>query len=33
MNNGNMCKVRVHDGAIGSYIVSYGEYNLNVEID
>ena len=33
MNNGNMCKVRVHDGAIGSYIVSYGEYNLNVQID
>lgn len=33
MNNGNMCKVRVHDGAIGSYIVSYGEYSLEVNID
>ena len=33
MNNGNMCKVRIHDGATGSYIVKYGDYSLNVEID
>jgi len=33
MNNGNMCKVKIHDGAIGSYTVKYGEYTLNVEID
>ena len=33
MNNGNMCKVRIHDGAIGSYTVKYGDYTLNVEID
>lgn len=33
MNNGNMCKVRIHDGAVGSYSVNYGEYTLNVDID
>ena len=33
MNNGNMCKVRIHDGATGSYAVNYGEYTLNVEVD
>jgi len=33
MNNGNMCKVRVHDGAIGTYIVQYGDYNLEVTVD
>lgn len=33
MNDGNMCKVRIHDGAIGTYTVNYGEYNLEVTID
>jgi hypothetical protein len=33
MNNGNMCKVRIQDGAIGSYTVKYGDYTLNAEID
>lgn len=33
MNNGNMCKVKVHDGAIGSYVIKYGDYSLNVNID
>lgn len=33
MNNGNMCKVRIYDGAVGSYIISYGDYSLNVQID
>lgn len=33
MNDGNMCKVRIHDGAIGTYTVNYGEYSLEVTID
>ena len=33
MNNGNMCKVRVHDGAIGTYTIKYGDYSLNVTVD
>lgn len=33
MNNGNMCKVRVYDGAIGTYTVHYGEYSLEATID
>jgi len=33
MNNGNMCKVRIHDGATGSYIIKYGEHALAVDID
>lgn len=33
MNNGNMCKVRIHDGAIGTYIIHYGDYELEVTID
>ena len=33
MNNGNICKVRIHDGAIGSYIVKYGEHTLESVID
>lgn len=33
MNNGNMCKVRVHDGAIGTYTIKYGDYSLDVTID
>lgn len=33
MNNGNMCKVRVHDGAIGTYTVKYGDYTLDVTVD
>lgn len=33
MNNGNMCKVRIYDGAIGTYTVHYGDYELEVTID
>lgn len=33
MNDGNICKVRIHDGAIGSYIVKYGEHTLESIID
>jgi hypothetical protein len=33
MNNGNMCKVRVHDGAIGTYTIKYGEYELEATVD
>ena len=33
MNNGNMCKVRIHDGATGSYVIKYGEHALAVDID
>lgn len=33
MNDGNMCKVKIHDGAVGSYTVSYGEYSLEANID
>lgn len=33
MNNGNMCKVKVHDGAVGTYTVKYGDYSLDVAID
>ena len=33
MNDGNMCKVRVHDGAVGSYIIKYGNYTLESTID
>ena len=33
MNNGNMCKVQVHDGAIGTYTVKYGDYALDVTVD
>ena len=33
LNNGNMCKVKVFDGAVGSYTVSYGDYSLEVNID
>ena len=33
MSEGNICKVRVYDGAIGSYTVKYGDYSLDVSID
>jgi hypothetical protein len=33
MNNGNMCKVQIHDGAIGTYTVKYGDYTLDVTVD
>ena len=33
LNNGNMCKVRVHAGAIGTYQVKYGENILDVTVD
>jgi len=33
LNNGNMCKVKVFDGAVGSYTISYGDYSLEVNID
>ena len=33
LNDGNMCKVKVFDGAVGTYTISYGEYNLEVNID
>jgi len=33
MNNGNMCKVRIHDGAIGTYTIKYGDYSLEASID
>jgi hypothetical protein len=33
MNNGNMCKVRIHDDAVGSYIIKYGDYILESTID
>lgn len=33
MNNGNICKVRIYDGAIGDFTIKYGEYSLYVDID
>lgn len=33
MSEGNICKVRIYDGAIGTYIVKYGDYSLEVSID
>ena len=33
MNNGNMCKVQVYDGAVGTYIIKYGDYSLDVTVD
>ncbi len=33
LNDGNMCKVKVFSGAVGTYTVSYGEYSLEVTID
>ena len=33
LEDGRMCKVRVHQGAIGTYIISYGDDNLEVTID
>ena len=33
LNNGNMCKVKVFDGAVGNYTISYGDYSLECTID
>jgi len=33
LNNGNMCKVKVYAGAVGTYTVQYGDYSLEVNID
>ena len=33
LNNGNMCKIKVFDGAVGNYTISYGDYNLECTID
>lgn len=33
IEDGRMCKVRVHQGAIGSYVISYGDSSLEVTID
>lgn len=31
--NGKFCKVKIHDGAIGNFIIEYGPHQLQVEID
>lgn len=33
LNNGNMCKVKIFDGAVGTYTISYGDYSLECSID
>lgn len=33
MNDGNMCKVRIYDGAVGTYTIKYGDYSLEATID
>ena len=33
IDDGRMCEVRIHQGAIGTYTVSYGDSNLEVTID
>ena len=33
LEDGRMCRVRIHQGAIGTYTVSYGEDSLEVTID
>ena len=33
LEDGYMCRVRVYPGAVGTYIVSYGDYSLEVTID
>ena len=33
LEDGRMCKVRIYPGAIGKYIISYGEESLEVTID
>lgn len=33
MSEGNICKVRIYDGAVGTYTVKYGDYSLEVNID
>ena len=33
LDNGLICRVRIHDGAIGNFTVKYGEYEVNVRID
>ena len=33
MSEGNICRVRVYDGAVGTYTVKYGDYTLDVTVD
>lgn len=33
LEDGRMCKVRVHQGAIGTYTIHYGDAALEVTID
>ena len=33
LDDGQMCKVRIYDGAVGGYTVSYGEHSIDVQID
>lgn len=33
LEDGRMCKVRIYPGAIGTYIVKYGEHSTEVTID
>ena len=33
VDDGYMCRVRIHPGAIGTYTVSYGDYSLEATID
>lgn len=33
LNNGNICKVKIYSGAVGTYTVKYGDYTLDVNID
>ena len=33
LNGGNMCKVKVFNGAVGTYTVKYGDYSLEVRVD
>ena len=33
LSNGNMCRVKIHQGAIGTYQVNYGDYSIECTID
>lgn len=33
IEDGRMCKVRVYPGAIGTYVISYGNESLTVTVD
>ena len=33
MSEGNICKVRIYDGAVGTFTIRYGDYSLVVSID